>query len=178
MTYHRLRRDVIRLHYVILTAMVAHAFFFFFFFFLLHCLEQTRLRTNFMTLLYVAKGLKLPDFILLLLLKTNIGYKTFSFIMWRNFATFKFWATLELFRHHDNHKPNPFDFGIEYKSIDRTLQFHYRWLETFGLLEETDIESSVAFLMHWVYLWRRENHFFAMTFYACNWVAGWVGQFF
>ena len=39
-----------------------------------------------------------------------------------------------------------FDFDIEYKSFDRTLQFHYQWLELFGLLEETNIEPSVACL--------------------------------
>ena len=63
-----------------------------------------------------------------------------------NSVTFKFWATLELFRRHGNHKPKRFGFGIEHKSNDRAIQFHYQWLEIFGLLEETDIESGVAFL--------------------------------
>ena len=35
---------------------------------------------------------------------------------------------------------------MEYKLIDRTLQFHYQRLEIFSILEETDIGSSVAFL--------------------------------
>ena len=63
-------------------------------------------------------------------------------------VTFKFWAALELFRRHGNRKPKRFDFGIKYMSIDKTgktLEFHYQWLNIFGLLEETDIESSVAF---------------------------------
>ena len=63
-----------------------------------------------------------------------------------NSVTFKFWATLELFRRHGNHKPKRFDFCIEYKLIYRTLTFHYQWLKIFSLLEETDIGSSIAFL--------------------------------
>ena len=66
--------------------------------------------------------------------------------MLRNSVTFKFLATLELFWHHGNYKLKRFDIGIENKSIDRTFQFHYQWLEIFGILEETDIESCVAFL--------------------------------
>ena len=82
--------------------------------------------------LSVAKSLKLPDLILslLLLLKTN------SLIMWCFVTLWR--ATLKLFRRHCNHKPKLFDVGIEYKSIDKTF--------IFGLLEETNIESSIAFL--------------------------------
>ena len=61
----------------------------------------------------------------LLLLKTHIGYETFfarNVKLWE-YVTFKFWATLELFRRHGNQKPKRFDFGNEY---DRTLQFHYQ----------------------------------------------------
>ena len=69
--------------------------------------------------LRVAKSLKLPDLILslLLLLKLTIGYKTFFSLinmMICNFVTFKFWATLELFRHHGNHRPKCFDCGIDF----------------------------------------------------------------
>ena len=60
--------------------------------------------------------------------------------------TFKFWVSLVFSRHHGNLKPKRFDFCIKYKPIDRTCQFHYQWLELFGLLEEIGIESSVAFL--------------------------------
>ena len=45
-----------------------------------------------------------------------------------------------------NRKPKPFDFDIQYKSIDKTLQFRFQRLEIFSLLDETDIESSVVFL--------------------------------
>ena len=35
-------------------------------------------------------------------------------------------GTQELFLRHSNHTPKRFDSGIEYKPIDRTLQFHYQ----------------------------------------------------
>ena len=61
-------------------------------------------------------------------------------------VTFKFWITLEFSRRHCNLKPKRFDFCIENKLIDRTCPFHYQRLGLFGLLEEIDIKSSVAFL--------------------------------
>ena len=89
--------------------------------------------------LSVGKGLKLLDMILSLLwlLKTQICYKTIFFffvfffffahnVMLCNSVTFRFWATLELFRRHNNHEPKRFEIDIEYKSNDRTLQFHYQ----------------------------------------------------
>ena len=61
-------------------------------------------------------------------------------------VTFKFWVTLEFSRLHCNLKPKRFDFCIEYKPVDRTCPFHFQRLKLFGLLEETGIKSSVAFL--------------------------------
>ena len=42
-----------------------------------------------------------------------------------NSVTFKFWVTLEFSRHHDNLKPQRFDFCIAYKPIDWTCPFRY-----------------------------------------------------
>ena len=61
-------------------------------------------------------------------------------------VTFKFWVTREFSRIHCNLKPKRFDFCIEYKPIDQTCPFHDQRLELFGLSEEIDIKSSVAFL--------------------------------
>ena len=83
----------------------------------------------------------------------NIGYKTFFFahnVTLCNPVTFKVWVTLEFLWHHGNFKPKCFDFCIKYKPIDWTCQFHYHWLDIFGLLEEIGIESSVAFLFKFI----------------------------
>ena len=69
--------------------------------------------------------------------------------------TFKFWVTLEFSRRHCNLKPKRFDFCIEYKPINPTCSFQYQCLVLFGLLEEIDIKSSVAFLKCFsIYLFR------------------------
>ena len=52
-----------------------------------------------------------------------------------NSLTFKVLATLELLRRHGTHKPKLFEFGIEFKSADRTLKLQYQWLEILGRLE-------------------------------------------
>ena len=76
------------------------------------CINRRRHYEN----LSVAKGLKMLDLTLslLLLLKQNIGYKTF-FRSSRDVplsVTFKFWVTLESFRRHDKRQIKQFDFGV------------------------------------------------------------------
>ena len=62
-----------------------------------------------------------------------------------NTVNFKFRVSLEFFRRHVNLKQKRFDFCVEYKPTGRICQFHYHWLDIFGLLEETATESSIAF---------------------------------
>ena len=83
--------------------------------------------------LSVAKGLNLPDLILSLLLwsKINIGYETFFAhnVMVCNSVTFKFWATLELFRGHGkglyNFIINDWKYSVFWKKLTLNQVLHF-----------------------------------------------------
>ena len=59
--------------------------------------------------------------------------------------TFQFWVTIEFIRSHGKRHKKQFDFGVEYKPNGWTCQFQYQRLEIVALLEEINIEASVAF---------------------------------
>ena len=61
-------------------------------------------------------------------------------------CNFGIWVTQEFLRRHGNRKPKRFDVCIKCKPINWTCQFHHQRLDIFGLLEEIDKESGVAFL--------------------------------
>ena len=67
--------------------------------------------------LSVAKGLKLPDLMLSLLLRWKRILEYSHNVMLYNSVTFEFWITLKFLRRYGNHKPKRFDFCIECQLI-------------------------------------------------------------